>query len=638
MENAIKAQKLALDIATATGRDYSTVLGGIERLMNGSLFPINSVRGGLYGLGVDADTASGALQGLAGKFSGATEKMDDNTRAVAAMKAEWAGFKQHAGEGILLFLHDAAEKTREWRDEIQNLNPVLKAMIASATGLDMGPGGWFSTPVNALEEKSRSDFATAQKYRLEELAEKTKALVAEQHKYQEEQEYVGPGVAFQDLQKKIDESKAKLQALHAEMQRVLSAKSVAEIEGGAPSLGVEGQQAEIASAYSKELRSSNLTTARLKEMKAEVEALMSKVSEGTESWSKYNDVLTKITEALDKRANKALAETKKQAEAVKTALRDMGFNDKGEIKLPYRPGLGDLTEEDAYLKKLTERLFQEGEAAKNAKEADEKWMQGLVAAQSPLARLQEGLQRLNKARQEGADAALIEAAQDALYAKYGEEMNALIKKNDQMSELIAAAWKHAGEEIQHSLEEFLFNPFKEGLRGMLSGFIEVIHRILSELLAARLWQMFSQTSFWGSLVGLAGGMATGGAASVGSSGGVGIGNLSMGMHTGGLVGDNGTPHSASILAFLGAPRLHAGALLGLQSDEVPTILQRGEEVLSKNDPRNALNGGASGSVRVLNIIDPNLVHDYLQSSAGEKVVVNHISRNAGTIKQILARA
>jgi hypothetical protein len=43
----------------------------------------------------------------------------------------------------------------------------------------------------------------------------------------------------------------------------------------------------------------------------------------------------------------------------------------------------------------------------------------------------------------------------------------------------------------------------------------------------------------------------------------------------------------------------------------------------------------SSSIRIVNTIDPNLVHDYLASSAGERVIINHIQRNAGKIKQVV---
>jgi hypothetical protein len=45
---------------------------------------------------------------------------------------------------------------------------------------------------------------------------------------------------------------------------------------------------------------------------------------------------------------------------------------------------------------------------------------------------------------------------------------------------------------------------------------------------------------------------------------------------------------------------------------------------------------ASQSVRIVNVVDPALAADYLNSSAGELVVLNIIQRNAGAVKQVLA--
>ena len=74
----------------------------------------------------------------------------------------------------------------------------------------------------------------------------------------------------------------------------------------------------------------------------------------------------------------------------------------------------------------------------------------------------------------------------------------------------------------------------------------------------------------------------------------------------------------------------------MQPGEVPAILMKGEEVLTQKDPRHVANGGGQGGgVRIINNIDPNLMHDYLSSSSGERVIVNLIERNSGAIKQLL---
>ena len=90
------------------------------------------------------------------------------------------------------------------------------------------------------------------------------------------------------------------------------------------------------------------------------------------------------------------------------------------------------------------------------------------------------------------------------------------------------------------------------------------------------------------------------------------------------------------LAFACAPRMHTGGWAGIKPDEVPAILQTGEEVLAKNDPRNAANGGAQNNgYRIVNVLDPSLVSGYLESSAGERSVLNVISRNPGQVKQLI---
>jgi len=45
---------------------------------------------------------------------------------------------------------------------------------------------------------------------------------------------------------------------------------------------------------------------------------------------------------------------------------------------------------------------------------------------------------------------------------------------------------------------------------------------------------------------------------------------------------------------------------------------------------------SSGGTRIINVLDPGLVQDYMTSSSGEKTFVNLIERNAGSIRQILA--
>ncbi len=72
-------------------------------------------------------------------------------------------------------------------------------------------------------------------------------------------------------------------------------------------------------------------------------------------------------------------------------------------------------------------------------------------------------------------------------------------------------------------------------------------------------------------------------------------------HTGGIVGQTYNPMRAHPSVFAHAMRYHSGGIAGLQPNEVPAILQRGEEVLRGDDPRhrnNASGGGGSTNVEI----------------------------------------
>lgn len=106
-------------------------------------------------------------------------------------------------------------------------------------------------------------------------------------------------------------------------------------------------------------------------------------------------------------------------------------------------------------------------------------------------------------------------------------------------------------------------------------------------------------------------------------------------HAGGMAG-TGPTRQVPAWMFAGAPRYHSGGMVGLKAGEVPAILQTGEEVLSRSDPRNAANGGGGGGTRIVNVIDPNMVQDFMSSAAGERVILNVIERNRGAVRQKLA--
>jgi hypothetical protein len=174
----------------------------------------------------------------------------------------------------------------------------------------------------------------------------------------------------------------------------------------------------------------------------------------------------------------------------------------------------------------------------------------------------------------------------------------------------------AARNMESALADFLFDPFDKGLDGMLLGFVDTIRRMLAEALAAQLAKaLFGDIGKTGEIGGLA---------------------KSLILHDGGIVGAGGPTRQVSALAFAGAPRYHVGGIAGLKPGEMPAVLQAGEEVLKRSDPRHAANGGGSMAIRNIIVDDRASVGDYLASAAGEKVVLQVLRRNAMSVKSIIS--
>lgn len=152
------------------------------------------------------------------------------------------------------------------------------------------------------------------------------------------------------------------------------------------------------------------------------------------------------------------------------------------------------------------------------------------------------------------------------------------------------------------------------------------------------------------LNGVVGGALGGGAAALTpSSAGalLGAGAQSFVIHSGGVV--NGTLNrkrsNIDPSLFVGAPRYHEGGVPGLAANEYAAILEKNEEVLSKDNPRNILNGGnnVKGSVpeaptpiNVFNTIDQDsFANAMFSGDRAKKGVANVIRADVNTFKTIL---
>ncbi|WP_281686694.1 tape measure protein [Pseudomonas citronellolis] len=119
------------------------------------------------------------------------------------------------------------------------------------------------------------------------------------------------------------------------------------------------------------------------------------------------------------------------------------------------------------------------------------------------------------------------------------------------------------------------------------------------------------------------------------------------MHTGGVVGVDAPNRTRAVSPawFAGAPRYHSGGVSGLAPDEYPAILQKGEEVLSGDDPRNVMNGGLGAGQGGADTVQPLTVNNYVDAEsfmgaalakpAGQKMIMNVLRANSSQLKALM---
>lgn len=170
------------------------------------------------------------------------------------------------------------------------------------------------------------------------------------------------------------------------------------------------------------------------------------------------------------------------------------------------------------------------------------------------------------------------------------------------STILETMFKKAAENAQSALADFLFDPFKEGIDGMLLGFVNVLKRMAAEALAAEIFKKLlgntsttgklDSGSWLGQLVGFFGSIFGGGKASGG--------DVIAGREY--LVGEQGPERFV--------PRVSG------------TIIPNNQ--MGSSEPANV-------NVKNINVLDPSLVGSYLNTDAGERVIMNIMQRNRGSL-------
>jgi hypothetical protein len=214
-------------------------------------------------------------------------------------------------------------------------------------------------------------------------------------------------------------------------------------------------------------------------------------------------------------------------------------------------------------------------------------------------------------------ARMIDKMRADVIAQHDFEVFLAMEKADNLRKIAAGA----AEAMQSAFADFLFKPWEEGLRGMLTSFVMTIHRMVSELLAQQLL-----LSFLGAMGGSAGGTNFWSTAF-----------RAVAAAQGGYISGPGTSTSDSIPARLSAGEyvINARAVRQIGVNTLHAINEGRTARFSEGGyVGNQAEAGTAG-VRIVNVIDPALVQDYMNSPGGEKVVLNILQKNAGNVRQLI---
>jgi len=659
-EQAYSAASLAADISAGSTKSLSEASQILKMALAGDE---RGLKPAMKELGIEANTTEEALKKLEAQFRGQASALHDTKSAYAGAAEEWRQFKEEVGAGTGPFFATIAQTVVGWVRRIANAFADILAMAIEASrnivqlAAATIQGFWNGLKTGDFSGSFKSSFSSA----FDNIGDEWGALLDNmQEKWN--------GAMGPDKPKEIlpprDIAAAK--------------KNIDELMNS-----VSGK---------------NVSYGKLQEVLSTLTALRDKAGEGTKIYDLYNEAIEKVGERFEKLNEKIQAKAEKIKQEIldlrqQLAMLGMSDADKAASGIAGMGGSAQQQDEARELVKAIEakkehlRVTQEMipqlelEIATFRMSAIEKAIyiertKGATEADLALLRVQlEKKQALETAAAEEKKAAAAAKQHDAELDKQAEtlrnSLDPMRQYNKQLSlfdellkagKISSAEWTAAvgnirgqmkklaqesnlafqemrklgqgvAQQLQSAFAQFLFDPFSSNLKDMLRNFIDTIRQMIAEALAFAAIQAALKAMFPEGSAGAGGGFMTGFL-------------QAFNLHSGGVVGQGGTERLASIFAFADPVRLHnGGALFGLDRDEVPAILLTGEEVLSRTDPRNVLNGGRNagggnngsggGTTRVINIFDKDIVEDYMGSEKGEKIIINTISKKRDTIKQLI---
>jgi hypothetical protein len=437
LEDGAEKTALAVDLFGRSGADMIPFLNqgasGIEALRQqardlGLEISTNTAKQAeLFNDRMDVFTKSAVGAGQAMAFD-LLPQMTEVSGAMAEAARE-SGFLTAALVGFGGVLHSVftdtpTQKIRALKDEIRELERA---------GTDVRRGGILGVSVDIGEPAA-----------LKELRKELAALEQQQRQAEEAAQRASDARAAQ-LKKEAEARAAETEALRKR---------------------VEARQAEERAAAEAE--------ARLKAHLAAVEA--QKKAEA--------DIISQMQQQI------ALIGTTTNEETALVELRlgaYKNFSDATKERILDLAREKDAAEETyaAEQKHLQEIEQQARDAADARRKLFDEGAQVFESTRTPQERHDSEIQRLTGLRDSGA---IDEDTFQRAVQQQNEALDAFMAKNRNAADIMAGVWAEAGRSIQGTLADFLFNPFDQGLKGMVKGFAVALQRMIAEAAAAQIIQ------------------------------------------------------------------------------------------------------------------------------------------------------
>lgn len=188
-----------------------------------------------------------------------------------------------------------------------------------------------------------------------------------------------------------------------------------------------------------------------------------------------------------------------------------------------------------------------------------------------------------------------------------EKQKQVIEDQENGYEILTEFAVQAARNIQTAFADFLYDPFQDGLDGMLAGFVDTLRRMAAEALAQEILQGLF-------------GAAAGAGGPVGAIAGALLGGIG-GRQDGGPVAAN------------------QPVVVGEREAEVFTPRTAG--TILNQDQLAGLTGGAAApkvevTVPITNVTDPAAIPAGIESTAGQKAVMNVLQQNPDAVRRALS--